>query len=274
MTSKKIAFEVHGHRGARARWPENTLESIQGALDAGVDAVEIDVLLSRDKVALLVHDRALNTTLYRWAEGHAPIDTQLRQLVKDFTAAELAQLDVGSVQHPDFPTQQARPGARIPTLDAFAALMMSHPRAPTLNIEIKTHPFLTEETDSPDDFAEAILRVLAHHRVPPSRVLFQSFDPAAILALKARNPQWRASFLVDAWSEDIPEVAHELGVQAVSPRFDLLSAERASALHNAGLDIYVWTPNTADDWRRMAALGVKGIITDDPAACLALRASL
>jgi glycerophosphoryl diester phosphodiesterase len=46
---KESRMMIIGHRGAAALEPENTLISIERAMDIGVDAVEIDVHLSKDK---------------------------------------------------------------------------------------------------------------------------------------------------------------------------------------------------------------------------------
>jgi glycerophosphoryl diester phosphodiesterase len=272
MKKKQTRFEVHGHRGARAVFPENTLEGFRYALALGVDAIEIDIALTRDKVPVVVHDRALSAKLYRrkTPQGLRAL-TEPTSLIKDLLAQDLESLDIGSAPHPEFPKQQAAPGARIPTLADFVALMMADSRKPTLNIEIKTHPIIVDETLPVEDFATAVLQVLAAHNAPYSRVLFQSFDPAAIMAIKARDSRWRASFLVDAWTEDLPGITEELGIEALSPRWDLLDAERAQALRATGRDIYVWTANARADWEKLQSLGVNGIITDDPAACLAFR---
>jgi glycerophosphoryl diester phosphodiesterase len=48
------------HRGAPAVATENTLPSIEAALAAGADWVEIDVKLTRDGVPVLLHDRTLH----------------------------------------------------------------------------------------------------------------------------------------------------------------------------------------------------------------------
>ena len=51
---KKIYAE--GHRGMGAFYPENTLLSFEKAMDAGLDAIEFDVWLSKDKIPVLMHD--------------------------------------------------------------------------------------------------------------------------------------------------------------------------------------------------------------------------
>src|SRR5919201_4528815 len=47
---------VVAHRGASALYPENTLAAFQGAIEAGADVVELDVRLTADNVAVILHD--------------------------------------------------------------------------------------------------------------------------------------------------------------------------------------------------------------------------
>ena len=53
---------VIGKRGAAGLAPENTIESIKAALEAGVDMVHVDVRLTRDNVPVLLHDISLKRT--------------------------------------------------------------------------------------------------------------------------------------------------------------------------------------------------------------------
>jgi glycerophosphoryl diester phosphodiesterase len=80
-----------GHRGAAALEPENTLLSIGRAIEIGVNAVEIDVRLSKDKEIVVIHD----STVDRTTDGTGPVCS--------FTVDELKKLDAGK-------------GQRIPTL--------------------------------------------------------------------------------------------------------------------------------------------------------------
>ncbi len=82
---------IMGHRGAAALEPENTLLSIGRAIEIGVDAVEIDVRLNKDKEVVVIHD----STVDRTTDGTGPICA--------FTVEEMKKLDAGK-------------GQRIPTL--------------------------------------------------------------------------------------------------------------------------------------------------------------
>ncbi len=77
---------IMGHRGAAALEPENTLLSIGRAIEIGVDAVEIDVRLNKDKEVVVIHD----STVDRTTDGTGPICA--------FTVEEMKKLDAGKGQ--------------------------------------------------------------------------------------------------------------------------------------------------------------------------------
>jgi glycerophosphoryl diester phosphodiesterase len=57
-------IQVHGHRGARAVLPENTIEAFAYAIGVGVDAIELDVVVSSDDVVVVSHDPYLKSGTY------------------------------------------------------------------------------------------------------------------------------------------------------------------------------------------------------------------
>jgi glycerophosphoryl diester phosphodiesterase len=65
------------------------------------------------------------------------------------------------------------------------------------------------------------------------------------------------------------EAARRAGAQIAAPEFSLISRESVAEAHRAGLKVVPWTANRPEDWDRLIAAGVDGIITDDPAALVA-----
>lgn len=100
---------IIGHRGAAALEPENTLLSIARAMEIGVDAVEIDVRLSKDKEIVVIHD----STVDRTTNGTGPVSS--------YTLKEMKKLDAGK-------------GETIPTLQEVIDLIGNKVR---LVIELK-----------------------------------------------------------------------------------------------------------------------------------------
>ncbi|MCK4487902.1 MAG: hypothetical protein KAU38_14230 [Desulfobacterales bacterium] len=100
---------IMGHRGAAALEPENTLLSIVRAMEIGVDAVEIDVRLSKDKEIVVIHDSTVDRT------------TNETGSVSSHTLKEIKELDAGK-------------GETIPTLQEVMDLIGNKVR---LVIELK-----------------------------------------------------------------------------------------------------------------------------------------
>ncbi len=108
------------HRGWPARYPENTLESLQAAVLAGVRFIEFDIQLSRDRVPVLCHDASLKRT------------TGLDRLVMDLDIQELITLNAGERQR--FGERYA--AVRLPQLAEVAAWLKRVPQVRAF-VEIK-----------------------------------------------------------------------------------------------------------------------------------------
>ena len=253
-----MPVQVHGHRGARAVLPENTLPAFEYAIDQGVDAIEMDVMLSKDDVPVISHDPILNLAICRSPSGH-------RHIVRMLTFAELREWDCGSLVNPKFPRQQPVPGARMPSLDEVLALAA---RGSFLfNIEAKM--YRPELDPPPGYFAQRLLESIDRRNLR-ARVIVQSFDFRILIAMKQLAPEIRmAALYEDGRLGDFVSIARTAGTLIVAPEQGLVTAAEVTAAHHAGLLVIPWTANTPRQWDALLAAGVDGIITDDPAALLA-----
>jgi glycerophosphoryl diester phosphodiesterase len=257
QTSPK-AILVHGHRGARALRPENTLPAFEYAIDAGVDALELDMAVTKDNVIVVSHDPLLHPPV---CSGPVP-----ESVIHTLTLAQVREWDCGKVQNPGFSRQQTVPGTRMPTLDEVFKLA---PKGKfQFNIETKSFADHPELTPSPEDFVKLVLAEVRKHHLE-SRVILQSFDFRTLIAMKKIAPEIALSALYEGKPKDFTAIAHESGAGIISPQFGLVTPEQVRAAHAAGLQVLPWTPDTPEDWDRLIAAGVDGIITDDPAALLA-----
>ncbi len=249
---------VHGHRGARAARPENTLAAFQYAIEAGADVLELDVAVTRDNVLVVSHDPAPNAGI---CSGPGPA-----RPIREMTLAELRRWDCGSKVNPAFPGQQLAPGARIPTLEEVLALARRGSFG--FNIETKSFPDRPQLTPAPEEFARMLAGAVRRHKLE-RRVIVQSFDFRTLVAMKKIAPELRLAALWNSGPRDFVSIAREAGAGIVAPQFGLVTPEQVRAAHQAGLEVVPWTPNDPADWDRLIAAGVDAIITDDPAALIA-----
>jgi glycerophosphoryl diester phosphodiesterase len=249
---------VHGHRGARARFPENTIPAFQYAIRAGADVLELDMAVTKDNVIVVSHDPILEPPVCTGPRAGA--------VIHELTLAEVKQWDCGAVQNPRFPQQKTVPGTRMPTLDEVFALAPGN--KVEFNIETKIFADKPQYTPGPREFAQLVLDVVRKHRLE-KRVILQSFDFRTLRAMKELAPEIRLSALVEKDDREFTDIARDAGgAGIVSAQFGLVTASKTAAAHSAGLQVVPWTANEPADWQRLVDAGADAIISDDPEALI------
>ena len=240
---------VIGHRGAPHDRPENTLASFRRALDLGVDAVEFDVRVTADGVAVVHHDATTGRTC----------GDDL--LIERSTISALRHLDAATMFAGPYTSSRQ---TVIPLLDEVLAMTRNVP----VIIECKTV-----------DSAPLVLAALALHGAA-ERAVVGSFLHGAMQLVRAAGLPSGAS------RRDMVALMLR-GAVRLSPRRMPYAAmcipERASGLtlpvarfaawgRALGVPVHVWTVNSAAGANRFWDMGVTGVMTDDPATILAARA--
>lgn len=250
---------VHGHRGARARMPENTVPAFEYAIAAGTDVLELDLAVTKDDVLVVSHDSFLHAPTCK-----GPVE---KATIRELTLAEVQQWDCGGVPNPQFPEQKRIPGTRMPTLDEVFSLASKGNFE--FNVETKVNPAKPELSASPERFAELLVQAIMKHKLA-ARVIVQSFDYRTLIAIRNISPGIRLSALFTMTGDDYVAMATKAAhAEFVSPIYNGVSVEKAKAAQAAGLKVVPWTPNTTAEWDRLIGMGVDAIITDDPAALIA-----
>jgi glycerophosphoryl diester phosphodiesterase len=251
---------IIGHRGASAVAPENTLAAFSRAMGDGADGIEFDVRLSCDRVPVVIHDATLKRT--------GLID----RLVGELTSLELQQIDVGSwfegrVQSPDV----CFSGERLPALAQVLELFSVN--TGLLYIEMKCG---VREGAA---LAGAVAKLVREFRIA-DRVVVESFDLSAIAEIKKIDKGIRTAALFE------PKLSRPISTVRRSTMVDLARQHDAEeiALHHSlagsrviekakreGLEIVVWTIDDPGWIARARALGVKAVITNNPAMMIEHR---
>jgi len=265
IASAAPRIQVHGHRGARAVRPENSLPAFAYAVEQGVDVLELDLAVTKDDVLVVSHDSSMNPA---FCTGPAGSQTVIRKM----TLGELRRWDCGAKANRDFPKQGAVPGTRVPTLQEVFDLVKKQGSRVEFNIETKISAAKPELTPTPERFVELVLQVVRKNGLT-ARVMLQSFDYRTLHAMKKLEPKMRLSALYPNGPmmphRTLLELAKESGAGIVSPHYLTVRAEEVAAAQKAGLTVAPWTANEPADWDKLIAAGVDAIISDDPAALIA-----
>lgn len=235
---------VIGHRGAKAHAPENTLAGLRTAAAQGAPWVEVDVMLSRDGVPILMHDDTLNRT----TSGRGPVDRA--------DLADIRALDAGAWFAPAFA------GERVPTLEE--ALDCALDLGLGLNLEIKPTPGRAVET------AEVALDV-ARRRWPADRPppLVSSFELSCLETATRLAPDWPRGYLIWKPPPDWAALADHIGAATLNVDQNRLTRATVETFRSAGRPVLAYTVNSPARARELFAWGVAAVFTDTPATILA-----
>ena len=290
LNGNAMAFDIEAHRGGRALFPENTLQSFANALSIGVDTLELDIGVTSDGAIVVSHERGLNPDLARSPDGSyvAPPGIRfVRLLLEDVKKYDVGQIRPGSAYAAQFPEQHAVPGTPIPTLMEVLDLVRKSGDAHVrLNIETKIDPDHPDESPDPQRFVTLLLDLLAAEKFS-GRAMVQSFDwrtlqlvqklapaiPTVYLTVQAgssptvfldKASRWTAGFDPIDHGKSLPRAIKAAGGAIWSPYFGDVNPALISESHNLGLSVVVWTVNKPADMARLIDMGVDGIISDRP----------
>lgn len=239
--------------------PENTIPAFEYAIAIGVDAIELDVGVSKDGAVVVSHDPYLEPPICTGPRG--------KTAIRDLTLAQIREWDCGKTPNPRFPRQMPIPGTRMPTLDEVFALAEGN--RVQFNVETKIFAGRPELAPEPHEFVRAVLDVIREHRLE-NRVKLLSFDFRTLDAMRKIAPEIG---LVALWEgdaqRDFVSIAHEAGAATVSPHYSLVTSEKVTAAHREGMEIIAWTANAPGEWDLLIADEVDAIVSDDPAELIA-----
>jgi glycerophosphoryl diester phosphodiesterase len=220
-----------GHKGADHVAPGNTAASFEAALEHGVDMIEFDVLRARDGRLVLAHDYA---------------DSERRDCL---TLEEGLELFAGEA----YAGVELDVDLKLPGYEHEVAEGLSRHGLVERSLVSTMYP---ESLDRLGDLQPGLRRGWSVPRVQRDYLkapLYVRLPVYAMAAwMRARMPSLAAARIRGGGCEAI--MSHRI---LVSPRL-------VRAVHDAGGQLYVWTVDEAPRIRALEALGVDGVITNDP----------
>ncbi len=218
-----------GHRGAMGYVPENTLKSIQKAIDLRVDMVEIDVQVCKTGELVVIHDTRVDRT------------TNGTGKVSELAFDELRLLDAGD-------------GEKIPTLVEVFELVKGKTQ---LNIELKSK-------GTAHSVYKEITKQVDKGKWNKEDVLISSFDHQELTIIKELDPSLKTGVLIYHLPVDLAQIAVDFNAYSLNVAFDFLTKELVDDAHSKGLNVFVYTVNEPEDIELCKTLGVDGIFSNYP----------
>jgi len=216
-----------GHRGAMGHAPENTLLSMEKALELGVPWVELDVYEVEGHL-IVIHDKKLERT------------TNGAGYVMDQTFDYLRSLDAGK-------------GQKIPTLEEVFDLVQ---RRAGINIELKG-----------PDTAEPVAAFIERYRFKgwtDEEILVSSFNHRELKKIKGFDSEVRIGPLIKEIPDGYAAFAKEMEAFSVHVSLKHISRAFVEDAQHRGLKVYVYTVNQTEDIELMRSFGVDGVFTNYP----------
>lgn len=226
------------HRGGGMLAPENTLAAIRLGQALGFRAHEIDVKLTLDGEAILMHDEKLDRT------------TGVKGRAADMALAEVRKLDAGGWHSAEFR------GEPVPTFEAAARLLRS--RDTMAHLEIKPTPGFDSVTGA--RVAELTMRFFDGAPVPP---IFSSFSFEALQAAKSAAPDIPRGWLIDTFTDADWERLETLQAVSLHTSWKTITEARIRQLRDAGYQVMIYTVNDVAAARRLLDAGASGLFTDN-----------
>ena len=244
MENKKII--ITGHRGAAGLAPENTLASIQLAIELGVDRIEIDVQQTKDNKIIVLHDR----TLRRTTTGHG--------FVKNLTYDEILQFSAG------YKFNKFYINEKVPTLeqvidliDGKVELLIETKYSYMYYPNIERHIINIIKNKDAKDWCKVI-----------------SFNDRALFRINKLDKSIRLGKLFVGKHAHLP-LSFDKGlnirplkkyafVDEVIVKHDYATKAIIEKVHDFGKELHVWTVNNEATIQKLIERGVDGIISDYP----------
>ena len=210
---------------------ENTIESVQKAIELNVDGIEIDVFKSKTGELVVYHDPFLS----RLSNSNAFIE----------------QISLDSIKKIELIG-----GYFIPTLKEIVDIT---PEKIFLNIELKGQ-------DTAFETNKIIINYLNTYNFPVSKFIISSFRWDELKKIRSFNKDIPIAILVDSLYkiDDAIKLAKQINAVALNPNNEFITKEIVNKIQSKNIKVYPYTINTPRNIRKMRSMGVDAIITDYP----------
>jgi len=232
-----VAHRGHGNSREANALPENTTEACQQGFDDGADYLEIDLLLSKDGVPVLMHDGTLDRT------------TNCTGNVEDKTLEELKACQIiedGSsyVGDPIF----------VPSFeDSIKAV-----QGAKWFVELKG----TGSSAGNEQLASTVVSLMQQYNLDANSYII-SFSLSMLEQVELIDSNINTAYVVSSLGDNHISDAIDANLDALDVGYLFVDEQTVTDIHDAGLKIFIWTADNQSEFENYIALGVDGITTNN-----------
>ena len=250
---------IVAHRGASAFAPENTLAAFRKAVEDGAEGIEFDVRLSKDGEAVVFHDADLKRIGGR------------DEKIIDFSFEQLQKIDAGSWFNRAFPQlfDERFLNETIPSLKDVLNLLKDFRGLIYIELKCKEREVeplvkaVCREISASHLLPNIIVKSFHLQIVPEIRRLCPGVTTAALFAPKIMTMLRKEKHLL--------KIAQEFCADQISLHYTLVSRKFMKNAEKKNLPVTVWTVDNPRFIKRAIDLGIKAVITNNPARLLEKR---
>jgi len=256
------SVEYFGHRGFRGLYPENSIEGFKQALALGIDGIEWDVVVNKDKQLVVSHDPFFESKFSLMPDGSEIVNEKSINIYQ-MSQVEIETYDCGTKPHPNFPEQKKFTVHKPLLQDVFSQVDLSKA---SILFEVKSQ----KKDDGiyqpePKEYAELIKKEIELFDFK-QKIIFMSFDVRMLEEIHAIMPEYKCVYLTylplkspKSFLKDLTFKPYALGMF-----YPTIKRNKTRKLKNEGIKTFAWTVNDQKISQKLIRRGVVGIITDFP----------
>ncbi|WP_166265345.1 glycerophosphodiester phosphodiesterase [Marinobacter caseinilyticus] len=228
---------IYGHRGAKGEAPENTLAGFRHAYGQGIRHFELDLVLSKDGVPVVIHDLTLERTTGKVGK------------VAETTSEDLTILDA---------RKNTTPWPRATGVPTLKDVMEACPDYLHLQLEVKS-----DNRHRLNILCNRLTELIQRNQLH-DRVVVTSSDTRFLQEIKRRDRNTKTGLVADKRFPNSANLAARLKCEYLCLNWRICSTALVKNAHLRNLHVSTWTVNRIQDMLDLETKGVDSIITDYP----------